>query len=88
MRLEKRVVKAGDSKTFPAIGDVVEVEYTCWLYNANKQGGRGKEYVEATIDRVRALSEAGLTAHAIMEPSSMSLVRLLKLAAIAAVIQG
>lgn len=43
MRLEKRLSRAGDGRTFPTAGDDVELEYTGWIYDASKADKKGKQ---------------------------------------------
>lgn len=45
MRLEKRLVQAGDGTTFPNAGDVVIVDYVLWLHAEGEPDGKGREYV-------------------------------------------
>lgn len=48
MRLEKTLLRNGDTVTFPNAGDMVVVRYTLWSYDSAKIDGKGNEW--ATID--------------------------------------
>lgn len=43
MRLEKRLIRAGDGVTFPSAGSLVTVDYVLWLYSAGQPEGKGQE---------------------------------------------
>lgn len=44
MRLEKIVIRGGDSTTFPSAGDLIKVHYTLWLRDEGRPDEKGKKY--------------------------------------------
>lgn len=44
MRLEKTVIRGGDTTTFPTVGDSVKVHYVLWLLDDSKPDKKGRQY--------------------------------------------
>lgn len=44
MELQRVVIKAGNEFDYSAKGDIVEVHYTGWLYQAQAVDQKGREY--------------------------------------------
>ena len=43
--LQKKLIKEGNKSDYPKKGDTVSMEYTGWLYDANKPDNRGNKSV-------------------------------------------
>lgn len=77
MRLEKTVVRGGDTTTFPTVGDSVKVHYALWLLDDSRPDKKGRQYsfpflvtYDLGTDRIGWIV-LGIEAH--LSPQSVSL---------------